>query len=159
LSVNTVETYLSALTDSFILYRLGRYDVKGKQYLKTGDKYYLADMGLRYYLLGSKGADAGRMLENVVFLELLRRRRELSIGKWGNMEIDFVVTSGDITEYYQVALSVRDESTLARELRPLDAIRDHHPKFLLTLDDDPPANSNGIRRLNALDWLLADGAL
>jgi predicted AAA+ superfamily ATPase len=158
LSVNTVETYLSALTGSFILYRLGRYDVKGKQHLKTGDKYYLADMGLRYYLLGSKGADAGRMLENVIFLELLRRYRELSVGKWGDMEIDFVVTSGDVTEYYQVALSVRDESTLARELRPLDAIRDHHPKFLLTLDDDPPADCNGIRRLNALDWLLADGA-
>jgi predicted AAA+ superfamily ATPase len=155
ISVNTVETYLSALTDSYILYRLGRYDVKGKQYLKTGYKYYLADTGLRFYLLGSKGSDAGRILENVVFLELLRRGWELHVGKIDDKEIDFVAHRGDLREYYQVALSVRDEATMERELRPLYAVKDSYPKFLLTMDDDPPATQDGIRRLNVLDWLLA----
>jgi len=163
ISVNTVESYLSALLDSFIFYRLGRYDVKGKQHLKTGDKYYLADPGLRYFLLGPEGTDMGRMLENVVFLELLRRRRQLSIGKVDNAELDFVAESfggasggagSAAREYYQVALTVRDKTTLERELRPLLAIKDHHPKYLLTLDDDPPASHNGIRQINVLDWLL-----
>ena len=153
ISVNTVETYLSALTDSYILYRLGRYDVRGKQHLKTGHKYYLADTGLRFYLLGSKGSDAGRILENVVFLELLRRGWELRVGKMGDKEIDFIAGTGDLREYYQVALSVRDEATLERELRPLSAIKDSYPKFLLTMDDDPPSDNNGIRRINVLDWL------
>jgi predicted AAA+ superfamily ATPase len=159
ISVNTVESYLSALLDSFIFYRLGRYDVKGKQRLKTGDKYYLADPGLRYYLLGPEGTDMGRMLENVVFLELLRRRRYLSLGKVDEAEVDFVAESFDAAgsaarEYYQVDLTVRDKTTLERELRPLLAIKDHYPKYLLTLDDDPPASYNGIRQINVLDWLL-----
>jgi predicted AAA+ superfamily ATPase len=165
ISINTVESYLSALMDSFIFYRLGRYDVKGKQRLKTGDKYYLADPGLRYYLLGPEGTDMGRMLENVVFLELFRRRRQLSLGKVDETEVDFVAESfggvsgaGGFTgsrEYYQVALTVRDKTTLERELRPLLAIKDHYPKYLLTLDDDPPTSHNGIQQINALDWLLA----
>jgi predicted AAA+ superfamily ATPase len=154
ISVNTVESYIAALRDSFIFYRLGRYDVKGKQHLKTGDKYYLADPGLRFYLLGPEGADMGRVLENVIFLELLRRRRKLSIGKVDTAEVDFVAED-DTREYYQVALTVRDKTTLERELRPLLAIKDHNPKYLLTMDDDPPASHNGIRQLNALDWLLA----
>jgi predicted AAA+ superfamily ATPase len=158
ISVNTVESYLSALLDGFIFYRLGRYDVKGKQRLKTGDKYYLADPGLRYYLLGPESTDMGRMLENVIFLELLRRRRHLSIGKVDEAEVDFVAesfdASGPAREYYQAALTVRDKTTLERELRPLLAIKDHYPKYLLTLDDDPPASHNGIRQINALDWLL-----
>jgi predicted AAA+ superfamily ATPase len=153
ISVNTIESYLSALTDSFILYRLGRYDVRGKEHLKTGHKYYLADIGLRFYLLGSRGADAGRILENVVYLELLRRGWELSVGKIDDKEIDFVAQRGDLLEYYQVALSVRDESTLERELRSLRAVKDNYPKFLLTMDDDPPSDNDGIRRINVLDWL------
>ncbi|GHV58327.1 hypothetical protein AGMMS49579_25620 [Spirochaetia bacterium] len=154
ISVHTVETYLTTLTDSFILYRAGRYDVKGKQHLKTGDKYYLADLGLRYYLLGSKGADQGRMLENVVFLELRRREYEVCIGKVGAAEVDFVAVKNGNPEYYQVALTVRDKPTLERELAPLDKISDHNPKYLITLDDDPPASYNGIRQVYALDWLL-----
>jgi len=153
ISVNTLESYLSALTDSFILYRLGRYDVHGKEYLKTGHKYYLADLGLRFYLLGSKITDTGRILENIVFLELFRRGWELSIGKMNTYEIDFVAQQGEKREYYQVALSVRDEATLEREIRPLEAIKDNHPKFLLTMDDDPPSAHNGIFRKNVLDWL------
>jgi len=154
ISVNTLESYLSALTDSFILYRLGRYDIHGKEYLKTGHKYYLADPGLRFYLLGSKISDAGRILENVVFLELFRRGWELSVGKINSYEIDFVAQQGDKREYYQVALSVRDEVTLEREIRPLEAIKDNYPKFILTMDDDPPAAQDGIFRKNVLDWLL-----
>jgi predicted AAA+ superfamily ATPase len=154
ISVHTVEEYLSALCGSFILYKSGRYDVKGKQYLKTGEKYYIADIGLRYYLLGPQKADMGRALENVIYLELLRRGYEVRIGKVGNSEVDFCATNENGVEYYQTALTVRDENTLARELKPLDSIRDHNPKILLTLDEDPIALYNGIRRINALDWLL-----
>jgi len=153
ISVNTVETYLSALTDSYILYRVGRYDVRGKEYLKAGHKYYLADVGLRFYLLGSASSDAGRILENVVFLELLRRGWEVSIGKIDDKEIDFVVQKGGVREYYQVALTVRDNATLERELRSLRAVKDNYPKFLLTMDDDPPSDNDGIQRINVLDWL------
>jgi predicted AAA+ superfamily ATPase len=154
ISVHTVETYLSALTDSFILYRAGRFDVKGRQRLKTGDKYYLVDPGLRYFLLGSTGTDLGRILENVVYLELLRRDHEVSTGKVADTEVDFVAVLDGNPEYYQVALSVRDSATLERELRSLSAIKDHHTKYLLTLDDDPPASYKGIRCRNAIDWLL-----
>jgi predicted AAA+ superfamily ATPase len=154
ISVNTLESYLSALTDSFILYRLGRYDIHGKEFLKTGHKYYLADLGLRFYLLGSKITDTGRILENIVFLELFRRGWELSIGKMNTYEIDFVAQRGEKREYYQVALSVRDEATLEREIRPLLAIKDSYPKFILTMDDDPPTALNGIYRENVLDWLI-----
>jgi len=156
ISVHTVESYLSGLTDSFILYRLNRFDIKGKQYLKTGNKYYLVDPGLRYFLLGSKIGDEGRILENIIFLELLRRGYELSFGKIDNVEVDFVAVKEGNPVYFQIALTVREPSTMERELRPLNSISDHNPKYLLTLDDDPPAIYNGIRRLNALDWLLGD---
>ena len=156
ISVNTVESYLSALTDSYILYRVGRYDVRGKEYLKAGHKYYLADVGLRFYLLGSAGSDAGRILENVVFLELLRRGGEISIGKIDDKEIDFVVRRGGMLEYYQVSLTVRDEKTLERELRSLQTVKDNYPKFLLTLDNDPPSDNDGIRQINVLDWLTEE---
>jgi predicted AAA+ superfamily ATPase len=154
ISVHTVESYLSALTDSFILYRVRRFDIKGKQHLKTGNKFYLVDPGLRYFLLGSQAGDEGRVLENIVFLELRRRGYEISFGKVGNTEIDFVAVKGGLPVYFQVALTAREQSTLERELRPLNNINDHYPKYLITLDDDPPASYNGIRRINALDWLL-----
>jgi predicted AAA+ superfamily ATPase len=154
ISVHTVEQYLSALSDSYILYKIGRYDLRGKERLKTGDKYYLADVGLRYYLLGSKGADQGRMLENVVYLELQRRGYEIYIGKIDSQEIDFVAIKNAYAEYYQVALTVLDETTLKRELAPLMKINDHNPKHLLTLDNTPPASYKGIRQINVLDWLL-----
>jgi predicted AAA+ superfamily ATPase len=156
IAVHTVEQYLSALTDSFILYRTGRYDVKGKQHLKTGGKHYLADMGLRYYLLGSRDADQGRMLENIIFLELLRRGYEVYIGKVDTAEVDFVAVKNGYPEYYQAALTVRDDKTLERELLPLRKIADHNPKYLLTLDEDPPSSHSGIRQLNAIDWLLGN---
>lgn len=156
ISVHTVESYLAALTECFILYQIGRYDVKGKQYLKTGDKYYVADIGLRYALLGTKKADMGHILENVVFLELTRRGYDIYIGKVGNVEVDFIVIGDGGEEYYQIAYTVidHDGSTLKRELAPLEAINDHNPKFLLTMDNTPLTSHNGIKQINVLDWLL-----
>ncbi|MCL2078719.1 MAG: ATP-binding protein [Oscillospiraceae bacterium] len=154
ISTHTIENYLSALCDSFILYKTRRYDIKGKQHLKTGEKYYVADIGLRYYLLGAQRADMGRALENIVYLELLRRGYDVRIGKVGAAEVDFVATNENGVVYYQASLTVRDERTLARELAPLDCISDHNPKYLLTMDEDPNVSHNGIRQINALDWLL-----
>ena len=154
ISVHTVEKYLDALTESFILYKVGRYDIKGKQHLSTGAKYYLSDVGLRYYLLGSKKADAGRVLENVVYLELLRQGYEVYVGKVSNAEVDFIAIGPEGEEYYQVAYTAMDESTLQRELASLDVIRDHNPKYLLTMDFVPLASHNGIKQMNVLDWLL-----
>ena len=150
----TVEKYLEALTESYIIYQAKRYNIKGKQYLKTLEKYYVVDIGLRYMLLGSRQMDAGHILENVVYLELLRRGYDVYVGKIDSFEVDFVAQNSKGIRYYQVALSVRDEKTLERELRPLMAIRDHYPKMILTLDDDPETQYDGIRRINARDWLL-----
>jgi predicted AAA+ superfamily ATPase len=146
ISVHTVENYLALLRDSYILYRVGRYDIKGKQYLQSGDKYYTADMGLRYFLLGTKNVNLGSMLENIIYLELIRRGKRVYVGKAGVQEIDFITEApGGGTEYYQVSLSVRSADVLARELEPFDKVRDHNPKYLLTLDDDPEVSHNGIR--------------
>jgi hypothetical protein len=154
IDTKTVEKYLEALSESYVIYQARRYNIKGKQYLKTLEKYYVVDIGMRYMLLGSRQIDAGHILENVVYLELLRRGFEVYVGKVNEYEVDFVAQNSKGTTYFQVALSVRDEKTLERELRPLQAIRDHYPKFLLTLDDDPENQYDGIRRINARDWLL-----
>jgi len=156
ISVHTVESYLTALTETFIFYKVDRYDIKGKQHLKTGDKYYAADIGLRYALLGTKKADAGHILENIVYLELLRRGYEIYIGKVGTTVVDFIAIGDEGAEYYQVAYTVIDPDgkTLKRELSPLEAINDHNPKYLLTMDHTPLTNHNGIKQINVLDWLL-----
>ncbi len=154
IDTRTVEKYLGALTESYIIYQAKRYNIKGKQYLKTLEKYYVVDIGLRLMLLGSKQIDAGRILENIVYLELLRRGYDVYVGKVDEFEVDFVAQNGKGTTYFQVALSVRDEKTLDRELRSLRAIKDHYPKILLTMDDDPEVHYDGIRRINARDWLL-----
>ncbi len=154
ISVPTVENYLSALCDSFILYKAGRYDIKGKQYLATGAKYYVADIGLRYFILGTKQADMGHILENIVYLELIRRGYEVHIGKVGDAEVDFIAIGAEGEEYYQVSQSVLEEQTLKRELSSLDAIKDHNPKYLLTMDYTPMTSYNGIKQINVLDWLL-----
>jgi len=150
----TVEKYLSALMESYIIYQAQRYNIKGKQYLKTLEKYYVVDIGLRFMLIGSEQADFGRILENVVYLELLRRGYEVYVGKVDDCEVDFVAKNSKGTTYFQVALTVRDEKTLERELRALKMIKDYYPKYLLTLDDDPERQYNGIRCINARDWLL-----
>ena len=156
ISAPTVENYLSALVDSFVLCKVGRYDVKGKQYLVTGSKYYLSDIGLRYYLLGTKRVDLGHVLENVVYLELLRQGYEIYIGKVGSAEVDFIAIGDEGEEYYQVAYTVNDADgkTLARELSPLESIKDHNPKYLITMDFVPLTSHNGIKQINALEWLL-----
>ena len=154
IDVKTVEKYLEALSESYIIYQVKRYNIKGKQHLKTLAKYYVVDIGLRFMLLGSRETDAGHILENIIYLELLRRGYDVYIGKIGEFEIDFVAQNSRGKVYYQVALTVRDEKTLERELRPLKSIRDHYPKFILTLDEDPEAQYDGIRRINARDWLL-----
>ena len=150
----TVEKYLEALMESYIIYQAKRYNIKGKQYLKTLEKYYVVDIGLRYMLLGPQAMDAGHILENVIYLELIRRGYDIYVGKVDSLEVDFVAQNSNGVEYYQVALSVRDEKTLERELKPLLMIRDHYPKILLTLDDDPEMQYNGIRKINARDWLI-----
>lgn len=155
ISPRTVENYLDGILDSLLMYKVSRYDIKGKEYLKLQDKYYLADIGLRYYLLGTRNVDQGHILENIVYLELLRRGYQVYIGKAGNTEVDFVAQDYDgNTEYYQVSWSVHDESTLQRELKPLASINDHNLKVLLTMDNDPPISYNGIRQKYVLDWLL-----
>ncbi len=160
ISVHTVEQYLGALSDSFILYKAERYDIKGRQLLVTGAKYYIADIGLRYYLLGNKKADSGHILENIVYLELLRRGYEVYVGKVGNSEVDFIAVGENGEEYYQVAYTLEGsqgidgKTVLDRELAPLNAIRDHNPKYLLSMDFVPNCSHNGIKQLNALDWLL-----
>lgn len=150
----TVEKYVRALTESLLLYQAGRYNIKGKQHLKTLEKYYVVDIGLRYMLLGSRSSDVGHILENVVYLELLRRGYSVYVGQVGDLEVDFVAVSETVTTYYQVAATVRDRSTLDRELAPLQKINDHYPKLVLTLDEDPTADYEGIKIINVLDWLL-----
>ena len=150
----TVERYLSALCETFFVYEAKRYNIKGKQLLKTLGKYYLVDIGLRRMLLGSRSFDAGRILENVVYLELLHRQKKVYVGKMDNLEVDFVAIDENGITYYQVAATVRDEATLKRELASLQQINDQYPKYILTLDDDPIADYNGIKRVNALKWMM-----
>lgn len=151
----TVEKYITALTESFVLYTASRYDIKGKKYLQSGDKYYLVDTGLRYALLGKKGTDTGHLLENIVYLELIRRGYTVFVGKSGNTDVDFVAVNQEGTTYYQVSQTVMDESVLERELKPLQNIKDHYPKYLLTLDYLPDGDYEGIKRMNVLKWLMA----
>ena len=153
ISNHTVENYISALADCFILYKASRYDIKGKQYLETLEKYYIADTGLRYFLLGSKYVDMGHILENIVYLELLRRGYKVFIGRTGQLEIDFVAEKNGETEYYQVAQTVMPKDTLDRELEPLYKIKDHNAKYLITMDNVPNVSHNGIKQIYALDWL------
>jgi predicted AAA+ superfamily ATPase len=156
ISHKTVANYLEYLTASYLLYKADRYDIKGKQLLKTQDKYYAVDLGLRTALLGQKtDVNLGHKLENVIYLELRRRNSgHILVGKSDSKEVDFVVqnTPND-RRYYQVALTVKDEKTLARELEPLQKIRDNYPKFLITTDYDDSVYE-GIRKVNAVDWLL-----
>lgn len=151
----TVERYISTLCETFVLYEAKRYNIRGKQFLKTLEKYYFVDMGLRRMLLGSRSFDVGRILENVIYLELLHRQKKVYIGKMDNLEVDFVVMDKEGITYYQVAATVRDENTLKRELAPLQQINDQYPKYILTLDEDPDADYNGIKRINALQWLMS----
>ena len=150
-----LEKYLNALLDCFVFYKANKQYISGRELLRTNAKYYAVDAGLRYYLLGgTDSTDAGHLLENVVYLELLRRGYKVEVGKIGDKEIDFVAQKpGGRIEYYQVSQSVMDENTLTRELEALRAIKDNYPKILLTRDYDRN-NYKGIQHINVLDWLL-----
>ena len=161
----TIESYIDAFLDSYLLYRVKRWDVKGANILRTQDKYYFADPGfLRIMLNKTENSDRGHILENVVYLELLRRGYKVFVGKldtvskgqYVSKEIDFVATKYNTTQYYQVAESVLSPETREREFSALNMIRDHNPKYLLTADAFPATNDNGIQQLNVFDWLLAD---
>lgn len=154
ISAHTVESYLDSLVESFIFNKVSRYDIKGKQYLQSGEKYYATDVTMRYALLGRKNIDLGHILENIVYLELIRRGYKVYIGKTGDKEVDFIAENSKGTQYFQVAYTTRDEKTLERELSALESINDHYPKFILTMDIDPEVDYNGIRKINVLDWLL-----
>ncbi len=155
-SNHTVENYITALLESFLIYKAERFDVKGKNLLARDYKYYVVDSGLRSYLLGKKAdIDMGHILENIVYLELLRRGYKVYVGKVDDLEVDFVAENRDGLRYYQVALTVRDEKVLERELRSLQKTGDHYPKTLLTLDMDLETDYDGIRKVNVVDWLLS----
>ena len=153
-SVHTVEEYVNSLLESYVLYKINRFDIKGKQLLKTQEKYYLSDLGLRTYLLGkNNNKDLGHILENIIFLELKRKGYRVYIGKNNETEVDFVIEAEDEYIYIQVALSVREELTLQRELKSLESISNHYKKYIITLDYDTN-NYNGIKQISAIDFLL-----
>ncbi|MBR6743646.1 MAG: ATP-binding protein [Clostridia bacterium] len=149
----TIENYIEALMESFILYKTNRYDMKGKQHLKSLEKYYLVDVGLRRLLLGDKNADIGHILENIVYLELIRRGYQVAIGKIGDLEIDFIAEYNGEKIYYQVAASVLSPETFSREIAPLQKVTDNYPKFILSMDEIS-INEDGIKQINIIDFLM-----
>ena len=153
----TVSKYIDTLVESYLFYKVNRYDIKGKQHLATQEKYYLVDLGLRNALLGKQlVADAGHLLENVIYLELRRRNYQIWIGKTENLEVDFVVRDKDgYTKYIQVANTVKDRTTLERELAPFNRIPDYNERILITMDYET-GNHNGVKQINAIDWILKD---
>ena len=158
INVRTVERYLEGFIESFFLYKATRYDIKGKQYLKTGEKYYVSDLGLRYFMLGRKLGDRGHILENVVYLELLRRGYDVYVGKIDEFEVDFVAVNSQKRIYVQVCETLKDNENkiLERELKSLEKINDNYEKIILTLDNMPISNENGIIVKNVLDWMIED---
>ena len=153
----TIEKYIRGLTDSLLVHEVSRYNIKGKEFLSTLSKYYVADLGLRQMILGNRNIDMGHILENVIYLELLRRKGNVYVGQFDKNEIDFVVINSNEIEYYQVALTVLDENTLKRELDAFKNIKDNYPKYLITLDDVMVnADYDGIKVVNALEWLLEE---
>lgn len=154
ISQNTVDDYVQALVEPYIFYVAERYDVLGKQLLKKNQKMYIVDLGIRRHLLARRKYDLGFSLENIVFLELIRRGYTVNIGKVGESEIDFVARKNDNVYYYQVTASMTEESTFEREMAPLKSIRDNYPKAVITLDRFTLGNYEGIEVVNAIDWLL-----
>lgn len=153
----TVDKYIHGLTDSLLFYEAKRYNIKGKQFLTTQNKYYAVDVAIRNTLVKSSESDTGHILENIVYLELLRRGNKVYTGQLGDGEVDFVAINASAVGYYQIAASTLDEATLVRELAPFKKISDNYPKYLLTLDDVfGTANYEGIQKINVLDWLLGE---
>ena len=154
ISPHTVNDYMQALTEAFIFYLVERFDIVGKQLLKTNKKLYMVDLGLRNHLLPRKRYDLGFSVENIVYFELLRRGNKVLIGKHGNTEVDFVVQKQGIITYYQVTADMTAEETFEREMRPLRNIHDNYEKIILTLDNFSVGNYDGIKIINVIEWLL-----
>lgn len=153
-SAHTVSAYVNALTESYFFYEIKRFDIKGREYLRTLGKYYIVDIGLRNYLLGFRDRDTGHALENIVYFELMRRGYDVAIGKIDNTEVDFIATKADDKLYVQVTESMTSETVRNRELSPLMKIRDNYEKIVLSLDTGLDSSFEGIKSLNVLDWLL-----
>ncbi|MDR1069189.1 MAG: ATP-binding protein, partial [Gracilibacteraceae bacterium] len=153
---STVASYLTALKKAYIVYQAHRFDIKGKEQLKTLSKFYVADTGIRNALMGYSDSDIGRVLETVVYFELLRRGYQVFIGKWHDSEVDFLAIRQDTRKYYQVTLSLLDERVKTRELAPLIAIHDNYEKFVLSMDKTYITDHEGIRFQNIIDFLLAE---
>jgi len=158
ISHNTIDSYIQALVESYMFYKVKRFDLKGKGLLMTQEKYYAVDLGFKKYFLGAKNtADLGHNLENIVYLELLRRGHQIHIGKADDTEIDFVVqTPAGNREYIQVAWTAKEQSTFEREIRPFERIKDFNKRILLTTDVEPVTDYKGIQKINVIDWLLND---
>jgi predicted AAA+ superfamily ATPase len=154
ISEPTVAAYLDHITDSFLFNKIDRWDVKGRRYLSSPSKYYAVDTGLRNARLNFRQTEMSHLMENAICNELLRRGYEVTIGKVGNTEVDFIAKKGDSLHYYQVTASLTEESTFQREIAPLQAITDNHPKIILTLDRFTTGNYDGIIVSNVIDWLL-----
>ena len=153
-STHTVQAYIAALLESYFFYEIKRFDIKGKEYLRTLGKYYIVDIGLRNFLLGFRNRDSGHAIENVVYFELLRRGYDVAIGKIDNQEVDFIATTADDKLYIQVTESMQSEDVRKRELAPLQKIRDNYEKSVLSLEPGLDASYDGIKSLNLVDWLL-----
>jgi len=153
-SPNTVNDYLEALIEPYIFYPVQRYEIVGKQLLKTNQKLYIADLGIRNHILPKKNFDLGYSLENIIFLELIRRGYKVSVGKVGNLEVDFVAEKNKKIEYFQVTASLIEETTFNREITPLRIINDNYPKTIITLDNYTVGDYEGIKVVNAIEWLL-----
>lgn len=155
-SVNTIQTYIQSLLEAYMFYEIKRFDIKGKQYLKTLGKYYIVDLGLRNYLLGFRNRDSGHIIENIVYFELLRRGYDVAIGKVGDLEIDFIATKVNSKVYVQVTESMLEESTREREIKPLKKIDDNYEKIILTLNCGLEKDYDGIKVYNLIEWLLGE---
>ena len=153
-SPHTVQAYISALMESYFFYDIKRFDIKGKEYLRTLGKFYIVDMGLRNYLLGFRNRDSGHAIENVVYFELLRRGYDVAIGKVDTAEVDFIATKTDEKLYIQVTESMVSEDVRRRELAPLQKIRDNYEKIVLSMDTGLDSSYDGIKSLNLIQWLL-----
>ena len=153
-SAHTVQAYVNALLESFFFYDIKRFDIKGREFLRTLGKYYIVDMGLRNYLLGFRDRDSGHALENVVFFELLRRGYDVSIGKVDNLEVDFIATKADDKLYVQVTESMTSDEVRRRELAPLQKISDNYEKIVLSMNTGMDASYEGIKSINLMDWLV-----
>ncbi|MCL2327437.1 MAG: ATP-binding protein [Bacteroidetes bacterium] len=156
ISHHTVANYIDSVVDAYMFYKVRRFDLRGKGLLQTQEKYYSVDLGLKKFFLGDKiNQDLGHNLENIVYLELLRRENKVHIGKADNTEIDFVIrTKNNETEYIQVAWTAKEQSTFEREIRPFELIKDFNRRILLTTDVEPVTVYKGIQKINVIDWLL-----